>query len=146
MSGEAGDADWEKGPEPIRTRRVLCSRAECDRGRHSFRTRMRGRAPRGENATCRSETCAACGRKAVDRGRLDRREPGDMPCFPRACAALLQADAAPHPPPARLAPRPAPFSSAQTSDRTAPRAASHSARHAVDADEARNRYLVRLNE
>lgn len=77
MSGEAGDADWRKDPEPIKKRRVLCNREGCDRGLHSFKTRMRGRAARGGRRTYRSESCAVCGRTVVDWDRLDRRDPGD---------------------------------------------------------------------
>lgn len=79
MSGDAGDADWNKDPEPIKKKRVLCNQAECDRGLHSFKTRMRGGgAARGKKATYRNESCAVCGCRVVDWARLDRREPGDV--------------------------------------------------------------------
>ena len=75
--GTADDAEWSKDPEPIKKKRILCNQAECDRGLHSFKTRMRGRAARGKRRTYRSGTCAVCGSAAVDWDRLDRREPGD---------------------------------------------------------------------
>ena len=81
MDGNGGggeEEDWKADPEPIKKKRVLCNQTDCERGLHSFKTRMRGRAARGGRATYRSKACAVCGTAAVDWGRLDRRDPGDV--------------------------------------------------------------------
>ena len=74
----AGEPDWRKDPEPIEKRRVLCNQSDCEKGLHSFKTRMRRGWAGGKKATYRNGPCAVCGAPAVDWGRLDRREPGDV--------------------------------------------------------------------